>query len=390
VPGVPAGVAVFHSREAKESRLRPALVLSLAGGATQRLAPVADATLDCSTAYSIGSRSTIAAGPEQRAVLQFDLAALKGMNVTRAMLEMVTSDRQYGDTHVGAYRLDPPLPESIVAAASRNGLAARYPRDRGIEQDPAVVMATSFESALWWKEWGYSGFRGTSERVREASALGFEPLEGNALQVGIPAGKNLGLDLGYRLADRLGKEPEEIYFRYYLRLASDWNPTTDGGKLPGISATYGRAGWGGRKSDGDTGWSMRGMFFKQPDATSPYRGFTPIGSYAYHPDNEDLWGDAWAWSGGGLAMLERNRWYCIEQYVKVNTIGRKDAVLRAWVDGRLVFERGDFRLRDVPTIRIEQIWMNVYYGGTAPAPADLHLFIDQVVIAREYIGPMAR
>ena len=53
-------------------------------------------------------------------------------------------------------------------------------------------------------------------------------------------------------------EPEEIYFRYYLRLGNDWNPTTDGGKLPGISATYSRVGWGGRKADGMTGWSMRG------------------------------------------------------------------------------------------------------------------------------------
>jgi len=32
--------------------------------------------------------------------------------------------------------------------------------------------------------------------------------------------------------------------------------------------------------------------------------------------------------------------------------------------------------------------MNVYYGCTAPAPTDLHLFIDNVVIARKYIGPM--
>jgi hypothetical protein len=34
------------------------------------------------------------------------------------------------------------------------------------------------------------------------------------------------------------------------------------------------------------------------------------------------------------------------------------------------------------------VWMNVYYGGKPPSPKDQHLFIDNVVIAREYIGPM--
>jgi hypothetical protein len=251
-------------------------------------------------------------------------------------------------------------------------------------------MATGFESAFWWTDWTYSGFRSSSERIIEARGLGFVPLEGHALMVKIPAGKNLGLDMGYKFADKLGREPEEIYFRYYLRLANDWNPTTDGGKLPGISATYGRAGWGGRKSDASSGWSMRGMFFQLPGPESPYHEFTPIGTYAYHADTEDFWGDHWPWTTSGQALLERNRWYCIEQYMKVNQIGHKDAVFRAWVDGRLVLERSNFRVRDTTSIKIEQIWMNVYYGGTAPSPSDLHLFIDNVVIAREYIGPMAR
>jgi hypothetical protein len=90
----------------------------------------------------------------------------------------------------------------------------------------------------------------------------------------------------------------------------------------------------------------------------------------------------------GLGLLERNRWYCIEQYFRVNTVGKRDGVMRAWIDGRLAFEQTDVRVRDLPSIRIEKIWMNVYYGGTAPAPRDLRLFIDNVVIARRYVGPM--
>ena len=41
-------------------------------------------------------------------------------------------------------------------------------------------------------------------------------------------------------------------------------------------------------------------------------------------------------------------------------------------------------------MKIEQIWMNVYHGGKKPSPHDQHLFIDNVVIATKYIGPMKR
>lgn len=43
--------------------------------------------------------------------------------------------------------------------------------------------------------------------------------------------------------------------------------------------------------------------------------------------------------------------------------------------------------RTVPKIKIESMWMNVYHGGTADAPTDLTLYIDNVVVARRYIGP---
>ncbi len=56
----------------------------------------------------------------------------------------------------------------------------------------------------------------------------------------------------------------------------------------------------------------------------------------------------------------------------------------------LVFDHTGFRVRDIPSIKIEQIWMNVYYGGTTPSPQDQHLFIDNVVIARRYIGPIKK
>jgi hypothetical protein len=74
--------------------------------------------------------------------------------------------------------------------------------------------------------------------------------------------------------------------------------------------------------------------------------------------------------------------------VKLNTPGEKDGVLRVWIDGRPAFEKTDLRFRHTPELRIEQVWMNVYHGGREPSPHDQHLYIDNVVIARKYVGPL--
>jgi hypothetical protein len=388
VPRSRSGIARFHSREAVADDVRPRLVLEFANARREILEPIADTQLQCSTHYSLGELRIISAGSDSNLLLQFDVATLRDAPpLIRATLVLTATAKQQGNPEIGVYRLAPPALENM--ASPEWGLAARHPGDRGLENEPDVLLATGFESPAWEADWSYVNPSGTQERITESGGLGFEPLEGAALKVRIPGGKHLGLDIAYKFADKKGAEPDEIYFRYYLRLASDWDPANDGGKLPGLSATYGQAGWGGRRTNGMDGWSMRGSFSRRPSAGNPYRDLTMIGSYVYHPDAADLWGDVWPWSRGQRGLLERNRWYCIEQYVKLNRPGQKDAIFRAWVDGRLAFERTDFRLRESASIHIEQVWMNVYFGGTNAALHDQHLFIDNVVIARRYIGPLS-
>jgi len=244
-----------------------------------------------------------------------------------------------------------------------------------------VVFFCDFESDNWYEQFG---MRSRPERIDVVSsdpARKFEPLAGRAIRIKIDRGGHYGASIMYRFKDQIGKEPQEIYFRYYLRLADDWDPE-GGGKLPGISGTYGRAGWGGRQSDGRNGWSARGLFKRQVD------GKTPIGYYCYHADMKGRYGSVWIWDVGKRGYLENNRWYCIEQYVKMNTPGKNDCILRGWVDGQPAFEKTDVRMRDVDTLRIEAVWLNVYLGGEWVAKNDHHLYIDDVLIAHEYIGPI--
>lgn len=383
------GTIVFASRENNAAKLRPALILQGSKN-TLTLKPVADTYLTESTYRSQGlSNELRVSQSSSHLLLRFKLppeSQLGSLNSARLILH---TTKQFGSTSIGVFRCQ--QGQHNPQSKPIPGLAARYPGDRGISNDQAVLFATSFESPTWEATWTQVAPKEKIGLVDPKDTFQeFTPLQGKALQARIAQGTNLGLNTLYKFQNETGKEHEEIYFRYYLRLANDWNQTIQGGKLPGISGTYGRAGWGGRKVNGTDGWSARGLFMKTIESGNPLTGKTPIGFYCYHADMKDRYGANWVWQRDYRGYLEKNRWYAIEQFCRMNTPKKKDGILRAWVDGHLAFEKTDIRFRDSDALKIEQIWMNLYHGGTKPSPHDQHIFIDQVVIAKEYIGPIAR
>lgn len=243
-----------------------------------------------------------------------------------------------------------------------------------------VLFTCDFEKDDWFIAWGARARPQNVDIVAADPARRFTALSGKALRVKVNKGDHYGTSVEYRFQRQHGVEPEEIYFRYHLRLGDDWNPQR-GGKLPGIAGTYGKAGWGGRPVNGADGWSARGQFEGRRD------GKTPIGFYCYHMDMKGRYGSQWIWERDGLGFLENNRWYCVEQYVKLNTPGKADGVLRGWVDGRLAFDKTDVRMRATDSLKIEMVWLNVYLGGSWTAESDHHLYIDNVAISRQPIGP---
>ncbi|MEF8717666.1 MAG: hypothetical protein V5B35_03045 [Candidatus Accumulibacter necessarius] len=378
-----SGFATFHSREAKSSADWPTLVLELAGGRRETLKPTADAHLDCSTYKALGRANILQIMGSRLVLLQFQIpTTASGRNLVRAQLVLSSPTPPGGGAlRIGIFEMETP---SFPASPVRDGLAAGYAADKGIEHSPDVVFAAGFDEWLGWRSRWAKDSAGEFDVVKEDSARYFEPLVGKALRVNLKKGSNYGADLRLYLRE-LGGEVDELFFRYYLRLADDWDPKVDGGKLPGLAGTYGKAGWGGRRSDGTNGWALRGAFLKAFPSDHPMQGLTQLATYAYHADMKTNYGDFWIWPG---ALLQRNRWYCIEQQVRLNRPGMADGELRVWVDGRLVVERQNIRLRNVDQLRIETVWLDVYHGGVARSPYDQHLYVDNVVVARRYIGPM--
>jgi hypothetical protein len=372
----------FRSREHADAAQHPQLVVD---GRT--LAPDADTYLDRSTYQGLGGRDTLNLSSENPVLLRFSLEGIAG-TVKSATLKLSVAGRSGAPSRAGVFLCDSGL-KSAPSAAPPVGLAARYPNDRGLEKDPAVYLYSDFEKDDWGRAWSSGADAKTLVPVSEDPERRLELLQGRALRVEIPKGTNNGMNVLYKFAKQTGSEPEEVYLRYYLRFSGDWQ-TIQGGKLPGIAGTYGDAGWGGRKVDGTDGWSARGSFNVQPAPGNPLSGRIPVGSYVYHADMPGDYGDIWIWVDGYGGLLAKDRWYCLEQYVKLNTPGQKDGVLRAWVDGRLAFEKTDVRYRKVDKLKIETVWMNIYHGGKLPTDRDVHAYVDNVVIARQYIGPMAK
>jgi hypothetical protein len=98
-----------------------------------------------------------------------------------------------------------------------------------------------------------------------------------------------------------------------------------------------------------------------------------------------IYGDSIYWNNCTNGF-NRNQWYAIEYYVKVNTPGSSNGILRGWIDGQLVMETTGLRFDDTGNYQIERVWMHVYHGGAKVAPQDMHLFIDNVIVSQEPIG----
>lgn len=140
------------------------------------------------------------------------------------------------------------------------------------------------------------------------------------------------------------------------------------GKSPGFLGTYGRGGWGGKRSDGYNGWSARGAAYG--------RGYGVLNAYyVYHVGQRKHYGDVWDWRN---SYMRYGKWAHVKQFMRLNTPGRKNGVLKAWVDGRMVFSKSDIMFRKTARLKIESYTINYYHGGSAVSPVDAYVRIDNL------------
>ena len=73
--------------------------------------------------------------------------------------------------------------------------------------------------------------------------------------------------------------------------------------------------------------------------------------------------------------------------VKANTPGLRDGRIAIWIDGKLIADFPNLRLRDVSFLKIDQVELGLHIKSNTTRQ-NLNWY-DDVVIARSYIGRKA-
>ena len=93
----------------------------------------------------------------------------------------------------------------------------------------------------------------------------------------------------------------------------------------------------------------------------------------------------------GQYYIKSGAWQTIETRIKMNTVGKSDGILQAWVDGVLALDNQNFVWRDSrdPDLRISGLYVTFGYGGgddTWDAPEDQFNYYDNWVVSTQSIA----
>jgi hypothetical protein len=287
-------------------------------------------------------------------------------------------------------------------ASGSPGIAAKYPGDVGIEADPDVIFADDFESYATASELTQ---RWDNYHQKTQTRIAIEPdnvyAGKQALEFTLPQQDN---ELSNAVHKVLTKQLDSLYFRFYSKFAKNFDVVGSSHNGGGISAQYFVNGQAtpGVPANG-TNKFLANFEHWRGDAAAASPGKTNV--YIYHPEQRDDYGDHFFPTGvvlpnSSLAFdfgpdfvarpdvtVELDRWYCYEFFVKANTPGARDGRITLWLDGQLIADFPNLRLRDVATLQIDRFQLSLHARKT---PVETHKWYDNVVAATAYIGPLAQ
>jgi hypothetical protein len=277
-----------------------------------------------------------------------------------------------------------------------SGIAARYPGDKGILSDAGVLFFDDFESyssasqltTKWDQLFHAANFRIAVEDGNYHSGA-------KALEITVPAGT---AEVANELRKTLSPSRDAIFIRAYTM----WHPQNSvvGSSHNGLHASASYC-CPGVPSDGRNKFTVSSDVFRL-DQSVPNPGQTTV--YIYHPEQRSQWGDYWYPDGRvipfdsvrgdfGPEFVSRpnfvpklGQWYSWELMVKANTPGKRDGRVAIWVDGALVADWQNVRLRDVSDLKIDLVSIDLH--ANAPRSLPLRKYYDNVVVATSYIGPI--
>jgi hypothetical protein len=282
-----------------------------------------------------------------------------------------------------------------------NGIAAKYPGDVGIEADPDVIFADDFESysqaSNLDQKWDVLY---QMQQIRIATEAQNVFSGSQSLEFTVP---QQNAELSNATDKILTNELDALYLRYYSKFQPPYDVVGSSHNGSMISAHYFINGQAtpGVPADG-TNKFLANLENWRGDAATSSPGDLNI--YIYHPEQRSQWGDHFFPTGivlpnssqpfdFGSDFVSRpdiipdlDQWYYYEYMLKANTPGERDGRITVWLDGQLVADFGNLRLRDVASLKIDRFGLQFHIGSNPNG--ETKKWYDNVVAATSYIGPM--
>jgi len=280
-----------------------------------------------------------------------------------------------------------------VLPEGNTGIAANYPGDVGIGSAPGVIFFDDFESyssaSQLTQKWS-NYYQGANTRIVTGGGVNGS----KAAELTLPVTSS---EVSNALVKNLPARQDTLFVRVHTKFGPGYHQT-DGHNGIRIAGNY--TGPGRRPNGVD--------FFLTLMENSIYYGEARPGYtnlYIYHPEQRDVWGDHWYPDGKvlpfdgtpgnfGSGFVKRpnfipltDRWYSYELMVRLNTPGQRDGRVALWIDGVVVADFQNVRFRDVDTLKIDQIQLELHTKSNSSAVD--RKWYDNVVVATSYIGPMS-
>lgn len=286
-----------------------------------------------------------------------------------------------------------PLPEGDT------GIASRYSSDAGIGKDRAVLWHDDFES-------GTIQGRYDNWFQRNLVSIPADPAKAHAgsraIEMTVPRSEK---EISNGIVKNLEPGRDVVFIRYYSKfderfdaIGSSHNGAYVGAISPGLPMST-----PGTKADGKNKFEVAYENWRGDEKTkSPGE----LNVYCYHPEQRSNYGDHFFPTGivspstykpGDFGphfvrrenvIQELGRWYCYEFMVQANTPGQRDGRIACWLDGKLVADFTNLRLRDVEDLKLNRAVLGLHIKNNPRT--ETTKWYDDFVIATSYIGPMKR
>ena len=281
------------------------------------------------------------------------------------------------------------------------GISGDYPGDVGIGGDPRVLFADDFES------YGDAGDLSTKwDEIYQQNQLRIARETDNfyagaqAIEMTAPQQDN---ELSNALGKVLTNELDEMYLRFYSRFEANNDIVGSSHNGADISGGYFVDGNAtpGVPADGTNKFLIAYESWRGEPAT-PSPGELNI--YIYHPEQRTNYGDHFFPNGDVMPntsipgnfgptfvprpniSAELGRWYAYEVMLRANTPGERDGRITCWLDGEVIADFPNLRLRDIDTLKIDRFAITFHFGSNPSVTT--RKWYDNVVAATAYIGPM--